>query len=113
LITESYGAPMSNGDLVTFIVTARVETPRFSHVKKSGELKRSNAMRIQDVIPIDASKAEFLYDSLGVSVTGVNDGIIEVVDRSEPAAPEPTLVFEDSFFSSDELAVSGASIESE
>lgn len=105
LISESNGAPMSNGDLVTFIVTARVDTPKFSYVRKTGELKRSNAMRVQDVIPVDADKATFLYDSLGVSVNGVNDGLIETVSGSDPvdvnAVDQIDPSFEDSFFGSE------------
>jgi len=78
IIEPESGSVMSNGDLVTFIVTARVDTPKFSYVRKSGDLKRSNAVKVVSVIPMDADKAKYLYDNIGADVEGVNAGIIEV-----------------------------------
>lgn len=86
---EEDGAPISNGDLVTFLVTARVDTPKFSYVRKSGDLKRSNTMKVVAVIPIELDKARAMLDQLGESVEGVNDGIIEgevtIVKPEEPS----------------------------
>ena len=76
-IEAESGAVMSNGDLITFIVTARVDTPKFSHVKKLG-LKRSNTMKVVSAVPMDADSARYLYDNAGIDVEGVNAGIIEV-----------------------------------
>ena len=78
IIDEDRGATMSNGDLVTFIVTARVDMPKFGHIKKTGDLKRSNTMKVEAVVSMDGDKAKFLYDSIGQMVEGVNDGIIEI-----------------------------------
>lgn len=77
IMDEDDGAPMSNGDLVTFIVTARVDTPKFSRMRKTGDLKRVNAMKVEDAIPIDSERARFLYDTVGRNVLGINDGLIE------------------------------------
>ena len=91
LMDEVDGASMSNGDLVTFVITARVDTPKFTYVKKTGDLKRSNVMKVQAVTPVDSDKARFLYDSLGQNVSGINDGIIEIptgVVESEEVQPE-------------------------
>lgn len=103
VIDEANGASLSNGDLVTFIVTARVETPKFSYAKKTGNLKRSNAMKVQYVKPISADKARFMYDSLGEEVDGINDGIIEaapgITDDATASVGEPIpLPIEDDFF---------------
>lgn len=107
MIDEANGASLSNGDLVTFLVTARVETPKFSYAKKTGNLKRSNAMKVQYVKPISADKARFMYDSLGEDVDGVNDGIIEaaavISDDATATTADPTpLPVQDDFFSNDE-----------
>lgn len=91
IMDEISGASMSNGDLVTFIITARVDTPKFTYVKKTGDLKRSNVMKVQAVTPVDSDKARFLYDSLGENVSGINDGIIETttgVVESDDVQPE-------------------------
>lgn len=99
LIDPANGAALSNGDLVTFLVTARVDTPKFSHVKKTGDLKRSNAMKVEAVVPLDPEKARWMYDNLSVEVAGVNDGLIEsapVVVEEKNYSP-PTLI-QDNFF---------------
>lgn len=75
-IDSESGASISNGDLVTFIVTARVDTPKFAHVKKLG-LKRCNTMKIISAIAIDADRARYLYDNAEINVEGVNSGIQE------------------------------------
>jgi len=77
IIEPEPGAAISNNDLVTFIVTARVDAPKFSYVRKSGDLKRSNTMKVLSVVHMDADKAKYLYDNAGVDVEGVNTGIIE------------------------------------
>jgi hypothetical protein len=91
------GAAMSNNDLVTFMVTARVDTPKFSHIKKTGDLKRSNSMKVEKVVPLDAEKAAWMYDQLSLKVPGVNDGIIEVVPVESTEYEEPLLI-QDGFF---------------
>ena len=91
------GAAMSNNDLVTFLVTARVDTPKFSHVKKTGDLKRSNSMRVEKVVPLDAEKAAFMYDNVSVKVEGVNNGIIESAELESTDYEEPTVI-QDGFF---------------
>ena len=91
------GAAMSNNDLVTFLVTARVDTPKFSHVKKTGDLKRSNSMKVEKVVPLDSEKAAFMYDNVSIKVAGVNEGIIESANIESTEYEEPTLI-QDSFF---------------
>lgn len=97
LIDEESGATMSNGDLVTFIVTARVDMPKFGYVKKSGDLKRSNTMKVEAVVPVDSDKAKYMYDSIEVDVEGVNAGIIEV------AASNLTEMSVEDLFAQDDL----------
>jgi hypothetical protein len=99
LMDPPNGAAMSNGDLVTFMVTARVNTPKFSHIKSTGDLKRSNSMRVETVVPLDSEKAAWMYDNLAVQVTGVNDGLIEISSISVNAEEysEPSTI-QDTFF---------------
>ena len=57
-------APISSGDQVTFIVHARCEDPIYKHVKKTGELKRTNPFRVEEFRCVDADVAAVLYDAL-------------------------------------------------
>jgi hypothetical protein len=98
IMDEVNGATISNGDLVTFIVTARVDTPKFAYVKKSGDLKRANSMKVTSVTPIDGDKAKFLYDSLGEDVEGINEGIIEVASVDVEEFSIDDLVVQDNLF---------------
>jgi|JI9StandDraft_1071089.scaffolds.fasta_scaffold06990_11 hypothetical protein len=103
-LAEAEGAPMSNDDLVTFIVTARVETPKFTHSKKKGEvgvLKRSNTLRVDTVVPLDREKAQWMYDNLGLEVTGINDELPEEpngwVEKAEADVAQVTMLVDDYF----------------
>lgn len=96
-IESEYGAAMSNGDLVTFIVTARVDNPKFAHVKKLG-LKRSNTMKVISVVPMDADRARYLYDSAGIDVDGVNAGIIETASIDVEDVSIDEIVMQDKIF---------------
>lgn len=98
ILDEANGASMSNGDLVTFIVTARVDAPRFTYMRKTGDLKRSNAMKVAAVVPISADKARFLYDSLSTSVDGVNNGLIETEPSVIESADVKPDIIQDNFF---------------
>lgn len=100
LIDPANGAAFSNGDLVTFMVTARVDTPKFSHVKKTDDLKRSNAMKIEAVVPLDPEKARWMYDSLAVEISGVNDALPEAspIVVEESSFNQPELTTQDTFF---------------
>jgi hypothetical protein len=98
LIDEDHGATMSHGDLVTFIVTARVDMPKFVHVKKDNALKRANSMKVQSVVPMDSDKAKFLYDSIGESVEGINEGIIEIPSMEVSEISLDDLVVQDNLF---------------
>jgi len=77
ILEEEDGVTISNGDQVTFLVTARTSTPKFTLVKKSGDLKRQNTFTVEAAIPVDPDQAKFLYDNIGASVEGVNEGLIE------------------------------------
>jgi hypothetical protein len=99
-MSEVTGAALANDDLVTFIVTARVEAPKFSYVKKTGDLKRSNTMRVQSVIPIDYNEAKFMLDNMNALVAGVNDGLIESVVE-ENISEETTELFQDNWSTSE------------
>lgn len=68
---------ISTGDLVTFMVTARAEAPKFAYVKKTGEYKRTNTFKMEAVIPLSPDNARKMYDGMNVGVMGVNDGIVE------------------------------------
>mgnify|MGYP003495303816 CR=1 FL=1 len=57
-------AGISDGDEITFLVTARVETPKFISQKKSGQIRRQNAARITDINFLDPDKARAMYDSI-------------------------------------------------
>ena len=78
------GAGMATNDQVTFIVTARVAPPKFSQVKKTGEYKRVNSLKLEEAVPIDPDIAAKLYDELKVQVGGVNNGPIEDGSLDEP-----------------------------
>lgn len=90
-MSDASGAEIATDDLVTFIVTARVSSPKFVHERKTGELKRQNTMKIQDAFRIDANEAKYLLDNMGASVEGVNDGMIEA-SSVEEEVEEPTLI---------------------
>jgi hypothetical protein len=103
MMDEVNGAALANDDLVTFMVTARVETPKFAHIKKTGDLKRSNTMRVEAVTPLDAEKARWMYDNLSVLVNGVNEGLIE--NAGSPvvvAQPTDGVSVQDDFFTGDD-----------
>lgn len=98
IIEPESGAVISNNDLVTFIVTARVDAPKFSYVRKSGDLKRSNAMKVISVTHMDADKAKYLYDNAGVQVDGVNDGIIETSNAEYQEVTIEEIIQQDNIF---------------
>jgi len=77
LLEEEDGVEIANGDQVTFIVTARTSTPKFTTTAKSGDLKRQNSFKVEAAFVIDPDQARYLYDNIGASVVGVNDGLIE------------------------------------
>lgn len=85
---DTDAAALSYGDQVTFIVTARVDTPKFSRVRKTGDTKRTNSMRIEDVTQVSKDRAMYLLDSVGVKVFGVNDGIVETATLQEVDMPK-------------------------
>ena len=88
------GASLSHGDLVTFVVTARVESPKFSHLKSTGELKRVNSMKVQEVVQLTPDKARYLLDLLGRKMNGVNDGIIEDAVEDFSVAPSSEFMYQ-------------------
>ncbi len=76
-MVEEVAAPMTHDDQVVFIVTCRLEAPKFSYLKKTGDLKRSNTLRVEHSAIIDPHEARYLLDNMGEAVEGVNDGLIE------------------------------------
>lgn len=98
IIEPEPGAAISNNDLVTFIVTARVDAPKFSYVRKSGDLKRSNTMKVVSVVHMDADKAKYLYDNAGVDVEGVNSGIIETPSMEIDETSIDDIIEQDNMF---------------
>jgi len=103
LIEEDDGSTISNGDLITFIVTARVDAPKFSYIKKTGDLKRSNTMKIVSVTPMDSDKAAYVYDQAGVSVSGINDGIIEIPSNDVQPVSIDDIVEQDNLFNKEAI----------
>ena len=87
---EETAAPLASDDLVTFIVTARVSSPQFKYVTKTGELKRSNIMKIEEVFVIDKHEAKWLLDNIGEDVEGVNSGLLEGSEGSEEEQSQET-----------------------
>jgi hypothetical protein len=71
------GLGIDSGSQVTFIVTARCQTPRFKDAPKSGELIRENTFKVEAVVPVSSDEAKFLLDNMGELVEGVNEGLIE------------------------------------
>lgn len=57
-------AGISDGDEVIFLITARVETPKFTSNKKSGQIRRQNTARITDINYLDPDKAKAMYDAI-------------------------------------------------
>lgn len=96
---EFDGASMCSDELVTFIVTARVDMPVYGRVRKTGQAKRTNKLKLESAILVDAEKAKYMYDNMNVAVFGVNDGLIESSDDSEDVefVPAPSNVTEISF----------------
>lgn len=92
-MSDQAGLEASTDDLVTFVVTARVESPKFSYVKKTGELMRSNTMKVQDAFMVDANEAKYILDNMGQLVEGVNEGVIEAPSEDEGIQSQET--FED------------------
>lgn len=87
---EETAAPLATDDLVTFIVTARVNSPKFSYVAKSGDLKRSNTMKVEEAYVIDKHEAKWLLDNIGEDVEGVNSGLLEGSEGSEEEQSQET-----------------------
>lgn len=85
-LNEEAGLGIDSGSQVTFIVTARCQTPRFKDAPKSGELIRENTFKVEAVVPIASDEAKFLLDNMGELVEGVNDGLIE----SQMTTPLPS-----------------------
>jgi hypothetical protein len=77
------GISISTDDLVCYLVTARVSAPKFSFIRKSGKLKRTNSHTIESAIKLTPEKAMYLLDSIGAKVNGVNDGLVEFAVTEE------------------------------
>lgn len=75
----------SSGDVGVALVTYRIDTPKFAHIKKTGELKRTNSFMVEDVRHIDRDKAAMLFDSLGQKVNGINDGLVTTSNVEDSA----------------------------
>ena len=80
---EETAAPLATDDLVTFIVTARVNSPKFTFVAKTGDLKRSNTMKVEEAFVIDKHEAKWLLDNMGEDVEGVNAGLVETGEQQD------------------------------
>jgi len=78
---EDIAAPLCHDEQLTFIVTCRVEAPKFTYLKKTGDLKRANTFRAEHVALLDGHEARYLLDNMGEAVEGVNDGLIESDDN--------------------------------
>ncbi len=76
-LTPEEAASIGSGDLVSAFVSGRVQPPKFSQVAKTGEYKRQNTIKLESLIPIDGDHAAHVCDTLGITVNGVNDGIVE------------------------------------
>jgi hypothetical protein len=95
-MSEADAAGLCNGDLVTLMVTVRLGDPKFSYIKKTGDLKRSNGAKVMKLVAFDPEQAAFIYDNLGIKVEGVNDGFIESSSTLDkiPAATKSEEMFD-------------------
>lgn len=60
LMEQLEAVGISDGDLLVFTVIARAETPKFVSNKKSGQIKRVNQFRIEEVQTMTPEKAAML-----------------------------------------------------
>ena len=90
-LDEFDGATMCSGELVTFVVTARVDLPKFGYVRKTGQAKRVNTLKVESALLVDAEKAKYMYDNMNVSVIGINDGLIEKGEDADDIEFEPII----------------------
>jgi hypothetical protein len=79
ILEPEEAASIGSGDQISAFVTGRVQPPKFSQVAKTGEYKRQNTIKLEALIPVGVEQASFICDNLGVSVNGVNEGIIETI----------------------------------
>lgn len=70
-------ASISSGDVVSFIVRGVAGPPKFAQDKKTGQYKRVNSFKIDELTALSPDRAKQVYDSLDIPVEGVNEGIVE------------------------------------
>jgi hypothetical protein len=92
-------APISSGDQVTFIIHARCEDPIYKHIKKTGELKRTNPFRIEDFTCVDSDVAGVLYDAIARAAESGT-----TLNEQENGSPSPSLV-QPSLISDDDVVI--------
>ena len=66
---------LTDGDAVTFILTVRTGIPKFSNIRKSGQLKCQNQFAVEAVKVVDPNKAKFMYDQLDEFVPGISNPV--------------------------------------
>lgn len=81
-LPEDVGAGLQYDDVVTFVVTCHVGKASID-ATRLGDMKRTNAFPVQQVVPLSAQQAQDLYNELGVDATGQLSGQLEL--QPEPA----------------------------
>ena len=61
-IEPDVGIEWCDGDMVAIMMVGRVETPKFSNIKKSGQVKKVIQFRAEEVVPMSADKGYYLID---------------------------------------------------
>jgi hypothetical protein len=79
ILTPEEASSIASGDSVSCFVNGRVQPPKFSLVKKTGEMKRQNVIKLESLVPLDPDRATQVLDNLDLKINGVNDGIVDTV----------------------------------
>lgn len=95
-IPADLGAGLEYDDVVTFCVTVNVGKATID-ATKLGDLKRTNALPVQHVVPISKERADEIYAEAGIDVYGVSGQQLSVLDQNH-VEDEEDFVDEDEVF---------------
>lgn len=85
-IDDDVSLGISDGDLISFVVTARADGASYKSIKNSTAKSKDRAFVLQAVSPLDSDKAAYLYDQMDQKVFGVNDGLVETTQVAATGA---------------------------
>jgi len=81
-VTEEIAAPMSIDDEVVFLVSARVDSPKFTYLK-DGTLKRSNTFKVEFAESITRHEAMYLLDNMSAPAPLPSDTAPETQPKTD------------------------------